>query len=56
MKKENNISEPKKVEPMSDETKKRLAEVAEKIKGREFFLRKKAWAKDILKDVKTLPI
>lgn len=56
MKKEKDILVPKEVEPMSDETKKRLAEVAEKIKGREFFHRKIEWAKNVMKDVKTLPI
>jgi len=56
MKKEKDILVPKKVTPMTKADKELLQEVAEKIKGREFFLGKKEWAKNIMKDVKSLPI
>ncbi len=57
MKKEKrDILVPKQVMPTTEEDKALLKEVAEKLKGREFFHRKIEWAKNVMKDVKSLPI
>lgn len=56
MKKERDILVPKEVMPITKEDKALLKAVAEKVKGKTYFHRKIEWAKNIMKDVKRLPI
>jgi len=56
MKKEKDILVPKEVTPMTKADKALLQEVAEKMKGKKYFHRKIESAKNIMKDVKSLPI